>query len=297
MPVIADLSLTLTPATALYTAPVPDVNITASETTSEGRNAVVLDFFNGDGLYSRDLGTIFSWPMSARTVLYVWQPSIIPMPEGIYDRAEDWDFGGTMGDKFIQGLQIEADTSGVAKTFFLQDSDTLAMHALNEMPFTFAKQTSKSFSCVTPFIAHSARVISTDGVSWRVWQSKLVFQPFPSSCVNWQTEMTSLGFTGWGHVRETNIAHISTADLTLVLTFDFWPTITLTIPNSAGLQQKTKVTLPANKFKLLGLRVFSTAPFRLFEEDVELKAKAWGSQGPYTVLKPYGGKSSMAAIV
>lgn len=461
MPVIADLALTITPATALYKRPVLDANITVSETLTEGRHEIVLDLFQGDGIYSRDLGTIFQWPTGGaktsialnipaatmpwdpndptqsfynvggtaritipcapgqqvtfqyqngtirragvgpavdgngeglgttggvhpwpsdryggfavssatqfcgafldisghvitvpsvscfqindnfttpvappgtvalsvgvnslganftastgswnyvysygaigvnlpRIVLYTWQPTLIEQPETIYDRAGDWDDGGYVGDKFIQGLTIEANSFNVGKTFFLQDSDTLTLHSLNECPFTFNKQSVRSFSCVTPFIAHSCRVISTDGVAWQVFHSQLAFQPFPSSCLNWETEMTSLALTGYGHVREMNIAHVSTADLTLVLKFDSWPTITLTIANSGGLQAKTKVTLPPNKFKLIGLRIFSSAVFRLFEQDVEMKSKTWGSQGPYTALKPFGGSSNMGAKV
>src|SRR6185437_1451138 len=220
MPVITDLQLTISPYTALYSALVPDSQITAHEIATDGRKSIVLDFNNGDGIYARDLGTIFQWPTNSLTVLDVWQPSIIPMPEGIYDRATDWDDAGSLGAKFIQGVIVEADSFNVGKTFVLQDSDTLQMHALNEVPATFNKQSEIAFSCVTPFVAHSVRLISTDGVEWRVWQSRLAFQPWPELCLNWQTEMTSLGMVGFAHAREMNLAHISTADLTLILTFD-----------------------------------------------------------------------------
>ncbi len=295
---ISDLCLVIAPATALYTNIIPKTQINAYETTNEGRNAVVMDFNSGTGLYSRDLGTIFAWEMSCRTVLYQWQPSIIPMPEGIYGRASDWDDGGTSGNKFIQGVMVAADSFGNPKTFFLEDSDTNTAHVLNECPAVFNLNTEQeiAFSCV-PFTAHSARLISTDGVEWRVWSSKIVFQPWPEQTLLWQTEMTALGLTGWGHAREMNIPHVSFADLTLVLTFDSWPTITLTIPSSGGIQNKTKVTLPPNKFKLMGLKISSTAKFNLFASDMELKVGEWGRQGSYQVLKPFGGQSRVGAIV
>jgi len=298
---ITDLSLFIGPETALYNDPILPAALASFETTTEGRHAIVLDFNQGDGLYARDLGTVFSWPLipvggGPKTVLYVWQPSIIPMPEGIYGRATDWIDGGTPGDKFIQGIQIEADSFNVAKTPILQSSDDLSFHTLLEAPVVFNKQSIRSFSCA-PFVAHSARVISTDGIEWRVWQTKLVFEPWPASCLNWQTELTSLGLTGWGHVREMNIAHVSTADLVLVLTFDAWPTITLPITNSSGQQAKVKVTLPVNKFKLMGLQISSTRPFRLFAQDLELKCKQWGTTGSYQILKPFGGPSRAGAVV
>ena len=109
--------------------------------------------------------------------------------------------------------------------------------------------------------------------------------------------MSSLGLTGWGHLRECNIAHISTADLTLRLTFDVWAPITITIPHSSGNMQKVKITIPANKFKLVKPSITSTAPFRLFAPDLELKVKQWGSSDPYAVVKPFGGASNVGAEV
>lgn len=301
MPLIPNLSLTVTPATALYSAPVPDADIRWFETDTEGgpsRQAIVFDFNQGAGLYARDLGTTFSWPTSAGTILYVWQPSLIPQPESVYGRATDWDNGGVAGNKYIQGIIVEADTSqsGTGKTFQLQSSDDLSIHPVLETPATFTGQTEIAFSC-EPFLAHMVRVVSSDGVPWRLFNTKLVFQPWPEATLLWQTELTSLGITGWAHAREMNIAHLSTADLTLVLTFDAWPTITLVIPNSGGVQNKTKITLPPNKWKLMGLQIYSTQKFNLFAADLQLKVKQWGSQGEYQVLRPFGGKSSAGALV
>ena len=79
---IADLQLDIAVYTALYTSQVPDGTITASESSDQGRKAIVLDFLSGnvEGIYARDLGTTFSWPVQANTALYVWQPTIIPQP-------------------------------------------------------------------------------------------------------------------------------------------------------------------------------------------------------------------------
>jgi hypothetical protein len=83
---IEDLSLFIIPSTALYTEPVPNSAITVNEDYSQGRPQIVLDFNDSDGLYARDLGTIFTWPISSGTILGVWQPSIIPFREDIYNR-------------------------------------------------------------------------------------------------------------------------------------------------------------------------------------------------------------------
>ena len=203
MPLISDLALTISPYSALYKTLVPDANIAVNESTIQGRNAIILDFDQNDGLYTRDLGAVFSWPTVVvtnniplhlqtikQTVLDVYQPSIIPEDDDIYAR--------------------------------------LSYHFL----------------------------------------------------------FSSLGLVGWGHLREMNLAHISTTDLTVVLTFDQWPTITLTVPNSGGAQVKTKVTIPANKFKLIDCYVSSSSPFKMFGSDCEAKIGQWGRSEGYAVLKP-----------
>lgn len=293
---VPDVGLFIGPSTSLYKDPVLAPAIKTYESTLEGRHEIILDFANGDGLYARDLGTIFSWSIGTKTALYVWQPSIIPMPETIYGRPSDWDDGGTPGAKFIQGIILRADSFGVSKTFQLESQDDHSFHNLLEMPMIFSQQQEKAFSCV-PFISHAIRLMSSDGVRWRVWDGRLIYQPIPELTDNWQTEMTSLGMIGWVHAREMNIPHISTADISLTLTFDGWPSINLTIPNSGGLQAKTKVTLPPNKWKLIGLRALSAQPFRLFEGDLELKVKPWGSTESYNVLRPFGGPSQPGATV
>ena len=293
---ITDLGLYIGPATALYTNPILAGRIAASETTLEGRKSIVIDFDSGAGLYARDFETVFTWPIGMGTVLDVWQPSLLEQPESVFGRAGDWDNAGNPGAKYIQGIVVEANSFNIPKTFQLQSADDLSFHTLNECPATFNLQSEKAFSCA-PFVAHSARWISSDGVAWEVFGTRLVFQPFPEMTLNWQTELSSLGLIGWGHVREINLPHISTANLTLVLTFDFWPTITINVPNSGGLQVKTKITIPPNKFKLIGFRVYSTAGFRVFASDLEVKVKQWGSTGPYDILKPFGGQGSSGAAV
>ena len=190
MPVIPDLSLTITPSTALYTEPVPDAALSFSEDVSQGRHAIIIDFNDSDGLLARDLGTIFQWPTGAHTVLDIWQPSIIPLDDDVYQR----------------------------------------------MSFHFL--------------------------------------------------MKSLGTTGWGHLREVNLAYQATAPLMLLLTFDQWPPITLTIPSSNGSEIKQKVTIPPNKFKLIEAFLSSASPFKLWGSDVEFKIKSWGSTQAYRVVKP-----------
>jgi len=296
---IADLQLTIQPTTALYTNIIADANIAASESSSEGRKAIVLDFYNGDGVFARDMGTIFSWPITSQTVLYVWQPSIIPQPENVYGRPSDWQDGGYAGAKFIQGYIIEANSFGVPKTFQLESSDDASVHSLLETPATFGRQTEIAFSC-SPFISHSVRTISTDGVPWQVFRGRPLFTPYPELLTLWTTELLNFGL-GWQHVRMLNIPYIASAPITITLEFDQWPTITLTNILPATSSQlyptKTKVQCPANKSKLIGFQLQSASPFRVFKESLEVYIGVWGRRGPYVPARPFGGESGSGLLI
>lgn len=84
--IIPDLQLTITPATSLYENPIPTSSIAVNESTTQGRNAIILDFNNSEGIYARDLGVEFSWPVGSGTVLDLWQPTIIPEQDDLYNR-------------------------------------------------------------------------------------------------------------------------------------------------------------------------------------------------------------------
>jgi hypothetical protein len=295
MPIVGPLDINV--LTGLYNNNVAETDMSTTVSTTEGRTAIVIDFKQGAGLISRDLETTFTWPLTAGTILYIWQPSVFPLPETTTNRASDWTDGGSPTEKFIQGYSIEADSFNVPKTLQLQSADDLSIHTFNETPVAFNGQSRKVFSCSPPFIAHSVRRLSDDGVPWQVFSENLIFEPFPEAAMAWQTELSTLGMVGWAHLREMNLAHISTADLTLILTFDSWPTIVLSIPNSGGSQQKVKVMPPINKWKLIAFGATSAQPFRIFVEDIECKVGFWGRTVQYEVLHPFGGQSSAGAVV
>lgn len=301
---IVGASLSVIPYTALYTSVVPDDVISVSSSTLQGRTETVIDMNSGDGVNSRDFETAFSWPISAGTILYVWQPTVIPFPENTFNRATDWmPLAPQGGAGFCQGILVEADTFNVPKVFQLQDSDTLAFHTLNEVGagVVFNKQSTKAFSCTTPFIAHLVRVTTDDGVPWRVWRTDLIAQPFPEQTMLWQTELTSLEGNGWQHLRLINLEYISNAPITLSFAVDsgngsIAPT-TITLPSSGGFQTKVKLLPTFNKFKLISFGASSTQPMRLFLTGAEFWVRDWGSSGEYRKLKPFGGNSAPSAEV
>lgn len=265
----------------------------------------IIDFPAGAGAIVNDIGLLIAWQNDPNSYLDLWQPDWTELPEDTQDRPTDWSDLGNPSSMFIQGFTLEADTFNAPKVIAVQSGDDLTLHVPDQSPVTFDGQSKQDLTFTPPFVAHSIRIVTTDHVPWRMWPSSMdpgawAMQPFPASVPEWQTELNSLGGTGWQHIREMNIAHISTADLVLTLTFDIGasPTIlSIVIPNSGGGQAKTKVTIPRNKFKLVAFRLSSTAPFRHFKEDMECKIGDWGRTDPYRNIKPFGGPSSTGATL
>jgi hypothetical protein len=275
-------------------------NLPATLAAGTGLQPYIVDFSNGLARDVIDIELLLTWPVGTRTFLDLWQPDWTELPENSQDRPTDWTDAGASGSMFWQGLTLEADTLNRPKAIMVQSGDDLTFHIPDQSPVTFNGQSKQALTFTPPFIAHSVRIVTTDGVPWRYWGASWTSLPFPSAVTEWQTEMTSLGNEGWQHIREFNVAHISTADLSLVLVFDSGAsptTLTLTVPNSGGQQAKTKITCPRNKFKLVSFRLTSSVPFRVFENDFECKVGMWGRQNGYRLLRPIGAQSAGGAEV
>ena len=280
-----------------------DLSLTTLASTGGVRTGIIVDLNSGDGIYTTDLALVFTVPLAVfpTTLLYAWQPTLIPQPETTEHRATDWDDGGIPGDKFVQGCIIEADTGNVAKAIAIQSSDDLSLHVPLESPVAWNGQSTKTFSLATPFVAHSMRIVPQDSVPWRQqgWVLKYVFEPYPSLAENWQTELLSHGFEGWQHIKEINVPYLSTTPLTLTLLFDpqSYTIPTITLPSSGGVMQKLLVIIPPNKFKLVSYGLQGASRFRLWKDQMEVKCGPWGRTDAYRIVKPFGGPSREGAQV
>jgi hypothetical protein len=285
------------PYSSIYTNLLTGFAPTALASPTELYKPYIIDFTSGRSQTVDDIEMVFVWTIGQTNYLSLWQPNFIALPESVQDRPTDFDDAGTPGAKFVQGFMLECDTFGQAKSFAVENCDDGTLHVPNESAITSDGQKIFAFTFTPPFVAHSMRLISTDGVPWRRWGLQWVVSPFPESVVEWQSESTSHGLLGWQHVRELNIANISTADMQLTIIPDVGDPIVVEVPNSGGIQKKEKVTVFSNKAKLYSYRLSSPLPFRVFEADIEVKVKEWGSEGGYNIVKPFGGPSAAKALV
>lgn len=130
-----------------------------------------------------------------------------------------------------------------------------------------------------------------------LYQFDILWRTEPIATCHWEARETSNGLIGWQHLRDMNIAIRSTTTVTLTLTFDATITQTYTLASTSGLRQKVYVPLNSNKFKLVRYSLDSTdvtQPFRLYESDLEVRAKQWLTSLGYSVVRPFGAESTMA---
>jgi hypothetical protein len=263
----------------------------------------ILDFTSGFADDLDDIGALFSWTLLSTSVLDLWQPDWIDLPETVQDRPSDWDDGGNPQNKFVQGMLLECNTFGKPKTFQVETDDGI-LHTPVEVPFTQNGQAIRSFTFNPPFTGHMMRIVSTDGVPWQFgpsggWTNALIAQPFPESSTVWATEASSFGMLGWIHIYQINLAYISAAPVTLIVNTD-QGSFTLTYPPSAGVANtpsKILLKCPRNKWKVASFSVTSTAPLQLWKDLTEVWMKSWGATEAYMKINPFGAETSPAATI
>lgn len=127
-----------------------------------------------------------------------------------------------------------------------------------------------------------------------LYQFDILWRSEPASVKHWEARETSHGLIGYQHLRDMNIAIRSNAPVTLTLTFDAAVTQAYTLASTGGARQKLYVPMHANKFKLVKYSLDSEAEFRIYEDDLEVRAKPWVTDLGYTIVKPFGAESSQA---
>jgi hypothetical protein len=130
--------------------------------------------------------------------------------------------------------------------------------------------------------------LRTTPTQFFIWQPSFDVQP--ARTIGWTTFGTSFGLQGFGHIRQIAITWVSTATITLTITtFDGQSPQAITIPSSGGVQKKQLFPLTANKGQLFIVAAASSAPFQIFEDDIEVHVGAWSRSGPYQIFKSFGG--------
>lgn len=259
----------------------PIINLPAG-TLSREKIAKVIN--SGNGKLARNISCKTEWTLSSGVRLYEQQYYFLPRADQINDRFSDIEAAGVFGDKFWQGVTIEADTFGANKELIFKDEDgnVRATIIINHN----GKQTS-SHSFDIPWISHRIIRTSDDNVEWVHYQSEYKFDIEPELGKVWETQETSHGIPGFKVIERIGIVARTTTNATLKIFYDgveeSYP-----LNNTGGDKDKQLFFVRARKGKLLKYRVESAEDMRNYLNDLEIWIRQYNSPNFYQVIKPFG---------
>jgi hypothetical protein len=255
-----------------------------------GRHRVIGDINAGRGQYAYNMGLyIYGSSTSGQTILYQYGPSWLPKPELSALRVTDWTDCGYPGAKFIQGFKLRADTLGVARTVQVLDDNNVAQ-AFTPTTIQMNGERTIAYSFNTPFISHQVRFAPTDPNFWRIENIEWIYNIAPELVTVWTTQETTHDFEGWLTHRDAYLPLISSSTVTLTVNAIGNPMgpFSYSVPSTAGLYDKIYQQLQAMKCRAVSYSLTGSAGFRVFERDLEVRVKQFGSTGKFLSKQPMG---------
>lgn len=122
-----------------------------------------------------------------------------------------------------------------------------------------------------------------------VYQMGVQYRPDEESIKYWDFKETTHGLPGWQHVRDGYLVVRSGASLVLTITVDgtaYTPTF-ITNSNTGGEKRKVYWEMPATKGKVFKYTLTSSAEFRLYGNECEVRVKPWLTNLGYQLVSPF----------
>lgn len=268
---------------------------TFAGTVAHKRHKFIMNLQDADGVgtYAENITTIFEWLVTSGVKLFEEIFYWLPQGEETTDRSADIETGEGLGEKLWQGIVIQANTFGVDKILnFYDDENVLRATVTINMD---GKET-KAYSFDQPFISHTIRRTSDDGISWIVSNEVYIYDFEPESAKVWEGEFNVSSLTGLILSERTGFAYRSTADATLILNFDDETTQEYPLPNSNNSWHKEFFYLIAKKWKACKYRVETEGEIRIYRKHTEFWLKGFNSSQPFAPVQVIGGESNITDI-
>lgn len=235
---------------------------------------------------ARNITTKFDWTLKSGVKLYEEQIYFLPREDEIADRPSDTNEGGFFGEKFWQGVVIEADTFGTNKEILIYRDENYINPIANFTINHIGKET-KAYSFDQPFIAHSVIRKSIDGVDWIFYKEEYKVDKEPELAKVWEGQETTFDIPGFKVIKRQAIAYRSTQAVKMIWTYDNDIVEEYELPSTGGSRGKFFFFLRARKGKVLRPRLESTEGFRLYRKDCESWVRGF-NLGDYEVKLPFG---------
>lgn len=189
--------------------------------------------------------------------LYDWKWWVSPEPPVLTNFNANWEDGGYLGAKWLQGVIIDADTQGANKIVDVETEDGLVV----SITANHTRRMGRAYSLPFAKIATKFRAIPRDANPSWFYGSKWVWEPHPESVYNWETQFTSHGLEGWWHHRDGYIAYESLYPVYMLVTLDTGYRYYILLPSTAGIYRKVYVVFPPLKQKLASYKLCTTMDY------------------------------------
>lgn len=108
-----------------------------------------------------------------------------------------------------------------------------------------------------------------------LYQYETLYRHEPAEVTHWELPRSSMGQQGWFHIRDMYIVLRSTAPVTLTVAPDAGDSQIFTLPSTYGRKQTIYVKLAASKANSYAFAIDSAKPFRMYNEECEVRVKQW----------------------
>jgi hypothetical protein len=252
-----------------------------------GRQSLPVDVNGGLGQLAQNARMNLTWGSATSSPsIFEWQAWYSQKSEASLLRNTDWNDAGYAGTKWIQGMILRCDTFDVERTVQIQgDGGAVGATIL----VRHAGEREKPYSFPQPFAAHLLRLAPVDAGEWLLYSHRFVYAELPESTEYWVTQRMSFGAKGWLHLRDGYLAlwGDTNGTATMVIAVDGVPLPPFPFSFVTGLQ-KIRFDAPPNKGLVYEFSVVSPQKVRIFEKDLEVRIRQWGSPSAYSVVRPLG---------
>lgn len=200
--------------------------------------AQILRFYSNDGVSGR---------------LYDFKWWVSPEPPTLTNFNANWEDGGYLGAKFLQGIIIDADTNGETKLVDIEYEDGI----ICTFQVNHTKRQGKPYALPFARVVNKIRAIPRDANPSWLYKIEWKFQAHPESVWAYETQKTSHGMVGWWHQKDGFIAYESDCVVYLVCTLDDGSQYSIVLPSTLGDYRKVYVVFPATKQKLMSYKFTS----------------------------------------
>lgn len=266
--------------------------LTPTSVTGNGRNQTIIDIASGadpETDYARSVALDVSWTGSNTPQLFQWEPSYALRPERSDLRATLWTDDGYQGDKFFQGIEVDANTFNVPRTVRVEYNG-LSTNVAETITMQHNGQIQKAYPFHPAFIAHTVRLRPTDGAdTWVPYNYRWLWQPEPPLVDRYESQQTSFGMDQFMHFKAAYVTLRSTSVVTLTITrTEDGTSWAYSIPSTVGSRIKQYVPFQVTKGKAFIFLLAAEAPFRFYKDDTYVLGKGWASEQAYSNYNVFG---------